>query len=236
MALDLLVAGIPVPEYSVTVPWGISQAELYSLIPESEFVSHQDGPSTLFFDFLGVQAEFTFIFQTNSDDRFSLFMLWNVGSPDYTFTFDDVSARLIGKLGAPDEKGDTRLQWFDDFLYVEARNKLTRRPGTRVWLRFPAVIVQNSKYRPDAPHHIRYAEKQKWAEFERRVRQDQAFSDIIIQLHRARETHWASGTVATDSDLDRLRALALDCGIEESIDCPFEDTVSLFVQNIPTEQ
>ena len=59
-----------------------------------------------------------------------------------------------------------------------------------------------------------YAEDVRWAEFKTRLRQDPAFWDVRVNKSERKDIHWASGTVASEADLDRLRSLAAECGIE----------------------
>jgi len=79
----------------------------------------------------------------------------------------------------------------------------------------------------------RHAEDVKWAEFERLVRRDAAFQDVKINLTRRKHIYWASGTVASEADLDRLKSLASRCGIERNIDGPFAHSVSVTVRAPP---
>lgn len=63
---------------------------------------------------------------------------------------------------------------------------------------------------------LQHAEAVKWAEFQNRVRQDPAFRDIVLyQPHPPlKGGYWMDGTVASKADRDRLRALAIQCGVE----------------------
>jgi hypothetical protein len=74
-----------------------------------------------------------------------------------------------------------------------------------------------------------HAEDVKWAEFERLIRQDSAFRDVSINVSR-KNTYWASGTVASKADLDRLASLASQCGIKQRLNGPFVHSVSLTVR------
>lgn len=76
-----------------------------------------------------------------------------------------------------------------------------------------------------------HAEDLRWAEFERRFRQDRAFADVQVHKTERKEIHWASGSVASQTDLDRLITLAAECGIKDRrLDGPYVHSVSLRVR------
>jgi hypothetical protein len=75
-----------------------------------------------------------------------------------------------------------------------------------------------------------HAEDVKWTEFERVIRRDSAFKDVRINLQDRKHFHWASGTVASEADLDRLVSLASQCGIEQRLDGPFVHSRSVNVR------
>jgi hypothetical protein len=77
--------------------------------------------------------------------------------------------------------------------------------------------------------HHRYAEDVRWSTFERRCSQDPAFRFIQVHELTPKNIHWASGTVATEADLARLKALAAECGIELRIDRPNARSVSITI-------
>jgi hypothetical protein len=77
-----------------------------------------------------------------------------------------------------------------------------------------------------------YAEDVAWAEFQRRIRSDPAFSDVQVHKSARKNVHWASGTVDSEADLARLHSLAAECGIESRrLDGPFAHSISLFVRS-----
>jgi hypothetical protein len=95
------------------------------------------------------------------------------------------------------------------------------RPRELVFLLVLVVVVSGSTplvvwrwY--DSCLDLQHAEAVKWAEFQSRVRQDPAFRDIVIHWPHAhyKSTYWMDGTVASKADRDRLRALAIQCGVE----------------------
>ena len=87
------------------------------------------------------------------------------------------------------------------------------------------VFVVRDWYDKGLQH--RHAEDLQWAEFERLLRRDPAFRNVKINLTDRKHIYWASGTIETEADLDRLRSLAAECGIEGRIDGPFVHSVSL---------
>ncbi|MBX9401077.1 hypothetical protein K4L06_07105 [Lysobacter sp. BMK333-48F3] len=54
--------GIPVPEYGVVVPWGITRSDLYDLIPSEHFEPCHHGPTVLRFTLFGYRAPYWFNF------------------------------------------------------------------------------------------------------------------------------------------------------------------------------
>ncbi len=89
------------------------------------------------------------------------------------------------------------------------------------------VFVVQGAYANGA--HLIHAEDVRWSTFERRFSQDPAFRFIHIHELTPKNIHWASGTVATEADLARLKALAVECGIEGGIDGPKVDSVSVTI-------
>lgn len=69
--LDDLIHGIPVPEYGLRVPWGITREQLYALIPRRHFRSRCDCWPRLRFTLYGVRADYLFNFVSRSDGRLS---------------------------------------------------------------------------------------------------------------------------------------------------------------------
>jgi hypothetical protein len=75
-----------------------------------------------------------------------------------------------------------------------------------------------------------HAEDVKWTEFERLIRRDPALRDVRVNMTGWKHVYWASGTVASEADLDRLKSLASRCGIGRRLDGPFAHSVSLTVR------
>ena len=74
-----------------------------------------------------------------------------------------------------------------------------------------------------------HAEDVRWARFETLLRKDPKFRHVAINLLSRRQTYWASGTVASQADLDRLKSLATRCGLGWPLDGPFEGRVTLTI-------
>lgn len=89
------------------------------------------------------------------------------------------------------------------------------------------VFVVQGAYANGA--HLIHAEDVRWSTFERRFSQDPAFRFIQIHKTERKNIHWASGTVATEADLARLKGLAVECGIEGGIDGPYAHSVSVTI-------
>jgi hypothetical protein len=69
---------------------------------------------------------------------------------------------------------------------------------------------------------VRYAIEVKWVNFENRVRHDPAFRGVVLHQPHPPLKSWygLSGTVASQADLDRLRALAVEYGVERPYETP----------------
>jgi hypothetical protein len=72
-----------------------------------------------------------------------------------------------------------------------------------------------------------HAEDVKWSEFERLIRRDPALRDVRVNLTGRKHIYGASGTVASEADLNGLKSLASRCGIGRQLDGPFAHSVSL---------
>jgi hypothetical protein len=76
-----------------------------------------------------------------------------------------------------------------------------------------------------------HAEDVKWANFERRMRDDPAFKKVKINVTNRKNVYWASGTLPTVADRVRLDQLAEECGIVgRQLDGPFVHSISLTVE------
>ena len=69
-----------------------------------------------------------------------------------------------------------------------------------------------------------------WKEFGREFRKDPAFKDIKIELTERKHIYWASGTLTSENDLERLVPLANKCGIPgDRLDGPYFNSVSITI-------
>ena len=73
----------------------------------------------------------------------------------------------------------------------------------------------------------------KWVNFQNRVRRDPAFRGIeLLQPHPPfKGRYWLSGTVAAQADRDRLRALAVEYGVER----PHETADATVVRDVKVQ-
>jgi hypothetical protein len=62
-------AGVHVPEHNVVVPWGVTESDLFALIPRTAFARSLGGWPTLHFTLLGVESVFAFNFVTHPEGR-----------------------------------------------------------------------------------------------------------------------------------------------------------------------
>lgn len=77
-----------------------------------------------------------------------------------------------------------------------------------------------------------YVEDVAWGKFKKALQKDPAFKDVSINMTKRKHIHWASGTVPSHADLDRLKLLAAECGISDRrLDGPYAHSVSLFIRD-----
>ncbi len=156
MSLDLLHSGISVPEYSVTVPWLISQPELFRYIPESQFRDVFDLSATLSFTCLGVFAEFAFRFHPALDSRLFHIEMCNIDAPSHSFSLEYLTSRVTECLGPPNDRSRTGARWYDDSLFiVTVTSKLRRKPESRQWLPYGSLLVRKATEWPTYDHYLR---------------------------------------------------------------------------------
>lgn len=77
----------------------------------------------------------------------------------------------------------------------------------------------------------RHAEDVKWGAFESRLRQDPAFRDVQIHRPERKSLYWASGGVASQADLERLKSMAAECGLDrKQFEGPYSPGVRMDVR------
>jgi hypothetical protein len=64
-----LRAGVPIPEFGAVIPWGVTEAELFALVPQAALTRSPGGWPLLRFRFLGVEGQFAFNFVTHPKGR-----------------------------------------------------------------------------------------------------------------------------------------------------------------------
>lgn len=125
-------AGIPVPEYGLTIPWRITRPDLFDLIPRDRFETCLYGASVLRFTLFGYTAPFWFNFVTQATlSEVQLFRWkprWRALKPDYR----ESAQALRGVLGPPDrlDQADGQL-WHFPAVRVENSAVAGRRPPNR---------------------------------------------------------------------------------------------------------
>jgi hypothetical protein len=94
-----------------------------------------------------------------------------------------------------------------------------------------AMYAHSQRKRPyNAVLESRREEDAQWDEFKKLISRDPSFRDVKISLTDRKHIYWASGTVPSDDDLERLKLLAYQCGIKgRRLDGPMAYSVSLTV-------
>lgn len=133
--LKLLHTGIPVPEYSITIPWHISRDSLFEYIPKDRFsFSFADWPM-LTFSLFGVGREFAFNFATHPEELFY--------SIEYTDTDPDTyhvfRNRIEEQFGVPDRDFNRSTHWFDEQIVIDC------------------IVCSSDPFTADAPVEFRFS-------------------------------------------------------------------------------
>jgi hypothetical protein len=120
LALEQLHSGINIPEYSVTIPWLISEASLYRYVPQEHFRISPGGWPRLTFTCLGLTAEFGFNFVSLPGRELVELQLYVGDSPTLIATVNDWAAQLQTALGEPYRQFEkNNFRWFDDHIVVD---------------------------------------------------------------------------------------------------------------------
>ena len=79
-------------------------------------------------------------------------------------------------------------------------------------------------FRPRDPGEV------SWEKFGQELRKDPAFQNVKVVLTERKHIHYVSGTLKSESDLDRLKALAQKCGIfPRDLDGPYAHSISITI-------
>lgn len=117
--LRLLHKGIPIPEYSITIPWYISRDSLFDYIPKKHFsFSFADWP-ILTFTLSGMRREFAFNFVTHPDQ-----LLYRIDYNDHDqnscrTTYQQFCNQIAESFGSPDMDFDSHTRWFDEQVLID---------------------------------------------------------------------------------------------------------------------
>ncbi|MBT2746873.1 MULTISPECIES: hypothetical protein [unclassified Lysobacter] len=134
--------GIPVPEYGVTIPWRITQSELYELIPRDRFESCAHGPTMLRFTLFGHAAPYWFNFVSRpwlSEVQFCRRQpCWRAIKPRYRASADALR-RALGPTHRTEYR-DGQQVW--DFADVRVENAVSQswRPTQRSGKRYLHIL------------------------------------------------------------------------------------------------
>ncbi|HTA64896.1 MAG TPA: hypothetical protein VK753_05275 [Xanthomonadaceae bacterium] len=114
--------GIPIPAFGITIPWLISQGDLFRLIPEDKFqIALCGGPSMLRFELLGFKALFWFNFVTHPDGQLIEVQFRNDKPRARNRTYRKAAVALVKSLGKPNMVDQMRLgqqTWLIDDVRV----------------------------------------------------------------------------------------------------------------------
>jgi hypothetical protein len=144
--LDCFKKGIPIDDYSMVVPWLISESQLVKYIPVAEIDYSVAGWPQLKFTLFGITAVYGFNFVTDPQQRLTEVQYYNERPRSRVFSYRKFDRVLCCCFGMPNTKGtETHRLW--DGGSVIIWNHLT------------------SGYRPNVGHvkwhgcHLRYEGK-----------------------------------------------------------------------------
>jgi hypothetical protein len=130
-----LAQGVEVARYGVRVPWLSSKAELFELIPSSEFIFSPGGCwPMLRFKFLGFSALWGFNFVSHPSELLSELLFWNEAPRSLRRTYRRSAAQFHRALGRPNSVNLGRFgqqAWRTDQLLVDnALSRFRRLPNS----------------------------------------------------------------------------------------------------------
>ena len=68
----------------------------------------------------------------------------------------------------------------------------------------------------------------RWAKFHREISSEPAFAKLKIESHKG--VHWVTGRLQTPTELERLLAIAENCGIRDRrLDGPYKHSISIII-------
>ena len=130
---QVLSEGIEVSRYSVIVPWGITKAGLFQLIPATEFaISEGGGWPMLRFRFLGYSALWGFNFVSSPDGVLTELQFRNERLDSFRRTYRRSVPLLQRALGTPNVIDFGRIgqqMWWRDSIRIDNHLGCMRRKG-----------------------------------------------------------------------------------------------------------
>ena len=127
MPLNRLHDGIILDDFGVTIPWLITEPDLYRIVPETVFTRSVAGWPMLPCTVLGIDLIWGFNFVTDPETRFIGLRYDNRDSETSKNTFSRSSARLLTALGTPNRvhMPNSHLRWEDDAVCVDSSIRTT---------------------------------------------------------------------------------------------------------------
>jgi hypothetical protein len=98
-------AGVYIPEFKVLIPWLVTEAEIYQLIPCENFYFSRGGWPMLRCTLLGLTLDFGFNFVTHPAERFICIQYSDCEAIDMRSRFFDWASKLKQVLPEPDHEG-----------------------------------------------------------------------------------------------------------------------------------
>jgi hypothetical protein len=141
MPLKRLRDGIVLENLGVTIPWLITEPELFQLVPESEFTRSVANWPMLSCTVLRISLVWGFNFVTHSDDRFTGVRYDSFDTVTSNETFATASTCLLAELGTPNcVNQPDNLRWQDDWACVANSLRPYTEPDGREVMRHSLFI------------------------------------------------------------------------------------------------
>lgn len=146
MLLKHLPDRILLSNLGVTIPWLITEPELFQIVPETAFARSIANWPMLRCTVLGIDLEWGFNFVTHSNDRFIGVRYDNGDAETSNKAFAAASTQLSAELGRPNlfDLADRSQGWQDDWVCVSNKISTPEEPDGRDVLRRALVIYAHS--------------------------------------------------------------------------------------------
>jgi hypothetical protein len=131
MSLKHLRDGIILENLGVTLPWLITEPEMFQLVPEAAFTRSVANWPMLRCTVLRIDLEWGFNFVTHSNERFIGVRYDRSGAETTGETFAAASTHLLAQLGTPNcvNLPGRSLRWQDDWVCVTNSIRAHSEPG-----------------------------------------------------------------------------------------------------------